>query len=335
MADYGTFTLNALRPNGTGVYDAQVRILNASLVDVTSVLFGVASGRTDSSGNVTKWLTSTDHLEFGQTYTIQVIAHGFELWETETSTAFNGNGQFTANLIPLPASTDYTITEPADGPLSSMEPIICLVTSPNDFDFEYINAIVEHPDGKVSISQGIVDKAELTATIDIRNRVTLGVRPLLVSAPAHTREDTEFSTKVDVTFSSISPEAETPIPGSFSRLVAHTESPEGETDLSSYASLSNQRWIVPAEPVIAFRGYYRDVMFWLTAPSLSGYILAATFYDADGQVVNTTTTDLVESDYVQRYQIDTNPADTVVKAVLVILSGESPITKQLTVLYRD
>lgn len=335
MAGYGTFSLNAFRPNGTGVSNAQVRILNAAGADVTSTLFGVASGRTDASGNVTKWLTSTDRLPVGQTYTIQLIADGFQLWETTTSTGFNGDGTYTVNLIPLPPSTEYVINEPLDGPLSSMEPIALSVTTPNDFDFEYINAIVTHPNGKSSIAQSVVDKATSTANLDIRNRVTLGVRPLLVSAPEHTRPDTEFSTKIDVTFGSISPEAEVIIPGSFSRLVAHTEPPDGEEDLSSYASLTNQSWIVPAEPVYAFRGYYLDVMFWLTVPSLAGYTLTAVYYDGAGQVVATSTVNLTESDYVQRYQIDTNPDESVVKAVLVINSGTSAITKNLTVLYRD
>lgn len=332
-----TFSLDALRQNGTGIANAQVRILNASGVDVTSVLFGVASGRTDATGNVTKWLTSTDRLPVGQTYTIQVIATGFQLWETTTSTGFNGDGSYLAYLIAEAASNDYTITAPGNGPFSSMAPIVCSVESPNTtLDWEIIAATVTGPDGSASIIQAPIDKVTNQAVIDFRNRVKLGVRPLLVPGDDLSREDTDFSTYVDVSFSSIRPEEQANLSGSFRRAVAQTLPPDGQDDLSVYTLLTNQQqWIVPSEPVLVFRGFYRDVMFWLQAASLPGYTMQVQYYDYAGTLTQTTTDAIAESDYVQRYRINTNPDDTTQKMILTILSGASPVSKPLTVLFRD
>lgn len=349
------FKLTALRPNGSGVEGATVRILDAAHLDVTSSFFGTGlpiTPVTDSQGLLTKlFLVDTQQLPAGQVYTIQVIADGFSPWSFQTATTFIGAGDFTANLVRPDVLEGYTITEPTTVPASSMIPIITTVVSPNSFTWEYIRCMIEGANGKTSTIEAPVDKLTDRAIIDFRNRIALGTRPLLVPGTDLSREDTDFSTVVGVSFSSLSEEGETPITGdfdsedfdsgdfgtdpSFTQLVAATLPPDGQTDLSSYVTPTERSWIVPPGPVIAFRGYYRDVMVWLTVPSLPGYVLHTSYIDGSGEEVSSVVQDLTESQYVQRIRLDTDPAAGISKAELFITSGDDLITKTLTVLYRD
>ncbi|GAB3643940.1 hypothetical protein [Spirosoma arcticum] len=338
---FGSFVLKALRPNGTGVASARIRVFDADSNEVTATLFGGGQIVTDSSGFYTKVIglssrVPINQVPINQVYNIQVTAPGYSLWQAFTNASFTGPGEFTANLTQQPAQTNYTITEPPAGPLSSMVPILCEVESPNDFDWEIIAATVTHPDNKTSIIQAPVDKATGTARLDIRNRVQLGVRPLLVGGTALSLPDTDFSTSVEVTFRSINPEGETVINGSFTRLVAHTLPPGGQTDLSDYVSATDRSWIVPADPVLAFIGCYRDVMLWLPITGEgASYVLTATYYNAEESLLTTETADLTESDYVQRIRLNTDPAATCTKARLSVTADGAILTKPLTILYRD
>ncbi|MBD2704421.1 hypothetical protein IC229_27520 [Spirosoma sp. BT702] len=338
LPTFKAFNLTALRPNGDGLSGAQIRILNATSVDVTNVLFnsmGIdVAPFTDTFGKVNKVFLSTFGLPSGQVYTIQVLARGYEPWSVTTDTTFIGAGAYTANLTRSTVTVGaYSVTNPGAGFMSAMTPLVCMAESPGDYEWEYIRATVGKSNGDISAIESPVHKTDLTTRIDIRNRLNLGVRPLLVDTGL-TRDDTDFSDKVEVSFTSLSEEGEAEIPLGFIVSVAQTLPPDGETDLNKYAAPALREWIVPAQPVIAFRGYYRDVSIWLAEDPDESFQLVTTYYNAAGGEVSTTTDDVNQSDYVQRIRVNTDPAATVEYAVLQIFDGEQAATKPLTIEYR-
>ena len=330
------FQLTALRPNGTGVAGAQIRVLSSAGVDVTAQLFGTSQLITDSLGVWTGRETGSSGDLLYTNATIQVIAPYYETWSMSYPFAVIGIAHLTANLVRVSSSDDYTITAPSVSFVSSMAPILFTVQSASTFPWENIVARIEKLDGTVSIIEAPVDRVTHRATLDIRNRINLGARPFLVKEPDVSRPDMDFSDKVTVTISSLTEEGETAIDAEgFELYVAATLPRDGETDLAAYVSRDHQPWLVPSLPVYANRGHYRDVMIWLPVPSLPGYVLTTTYYNGAGTVVSTTTDNLVESPYVQRIRINTDPVVNVVRSVLSIKSGTTVITQPLTVLYRD
>lgn len=331
-----SFKLTALRPNGTGVAGAQLRILTNAGTDVTAQLFGSAQLITDSfgvwagreTGEIGPALVYTDA-------TVQVVANHYQTWETTYPFVVLGIAHLTANLVREESADTYTVTPPDADYMSSMVPIVCDVEAGSSFDYEYIQARVELQDGSSSVIEAPVDTVSHLATLDIRNRVNLGIRPFLVKEPAIARPDTDFSTVATVTLSSLTEEGEAAIEGGFNVSVAATLPPDGDDDLNAYVGTSNKFWLVPSTPVYAFRGWYRDVMVWLPIPSLPGYVLTTKYYNGAGEVVSTTTDNLTESPNVQRIRLNTDPEVGVVRAELVIKSGSSITIQPLSVIYRD
>ncbi|GAB3882754.1 hypothetical protein [Spirosoma agri] len=329
------FNLTVLRPNGSGVEGAQVRLLDAEGNDITASVWGTAELYTDSYGVFEAPIINGSIPADSTPFTFQVIAKGFAPWSFDTVGFAIYIGTFTASLELIASLSNYVITEPPAGPLSSMVPIVCSVRSPNDFDWEFIVATVTHPNGSSSKMRAPVDKATKQATFDVRNRVQLGLKPILVPLDQLSVPDTEFSTVIDVTFSSVTEEGETAITGTFKRLVAASLPPEGKYTLADYTSPVGRLWMVPASPPIVFRGYYRDIMVWLPVASQPGYQLNVTYYNAANQLINSFTSALTDSNYIQRIRIDTNPAANVAKVIFTITSGQDSIMQPLTVLYRD
>lgn len=329
------FQLTVLRPNGTGVAGARIRVLTAAGTDVTAQLFGQAELITDSLGIWKGRETGTigDALLY-QEATVQVIAQYYDPWQTTAPFTVIGISHLTANLTRTTIANNYTVTPPNSVYVSSMTPIVFQVESSSTYPWEYIRATVTI-DGVSSVIEAPVDKTTHLATLDIRNRINLNVRPFLVKEPAIARPDTDFSAVVTVSFSSLNDEGETSIGQEFTLSIAATLPPDGQTDLSIYVSRDHQPWIVPALPVIAFRGYYRDVMVWLPVPSLPGYVLTTKYYDRANSLLSTTTDTLSESPYVQRIRLTMDLDGNVARSELSIKSGTTAITQPLTVLYRD
>src|SRR5205823_328098 len=158
-----------------------------------------------------------------------------------------------------------------------------------------------------------------------------------------TRDDTDFSDIVEVSFRSLSPEGEVAVTytrpelgseddwqSSYFLPVAATLPPDGETDLSTYVAAIEREWIVPAQPVMAFRGYYRDVSIWLPQVPATAYTLRAEYFNGPGASVAVETATLTQSDYVQRIRLNTDPVPSAIRCVMAITDGAIQITKPLT-----
>lgn len=338
------FRLTVLRPNGSPVVGATVRLLNSAGTDVTAGFFLNILPTSDSGGFIIRPFTTFTGLPAG-IYTIQVMATGFATWSHVTDALFIGAADLTVNLAYPTQLGDYRISEPKK-PASSMIAIVSPVLSPNAFEWEYIRCKVEAPDNTFSVLEAPVEKLTGMAEVDYHNRIQLGTRPFLVADGELSRPDTDFSTVAHITFSSLSPEGETPITYTRPELegeddiqteywipVAHTLPPDGQSDLSSYVTSTNREWMVPAQPVTVFRGYYRDVMVWL--PVDLDYLLTVNYYDGSGGLVNTTTDALTSSPYVQRIRVNTDVDEAITRAELSITAAQTAITKVLNVNYRD
>ncbi|GAB3994603.1 hypothetical protein GCM10028807_32560 [Spirosoma daeguense] len=337
MSTYGIFRLTALRANGTPVVDASVRILDAGRHDVTILFFTGVSGypKTDASGQLEKFFViNGGALPTGQTYFIQVVALGFQLWETSTSTSFNGKGNFTANLLRSTSATGpYEIETPPVSHLSALHPIDIKGYSPTTgLDWELLKFKIDHSDGRTStLETPVVDGV---AQVDLQSRVRLHPRPNLVPDGQVALVDPDFSDRLEVSYSSISIEGPQTINGGFLFGAANMQPPGKDNDLSSYV-YGTIRWITLLPEPVVFRGYYSDVLLWLIEEGAE-YVLHTKYFNGANVMVGTEETEpLTGNPKVQRIRLNADPASTVKSAQLWVTNGEDVVSQTLTVRYRD
>ncbi|WP_018622087.1 carboxypeptidase-like regulatory domain-containing protein [Spirosoma luteum] len=335
MPQRGSFRITVTRQsNDSPIAGAFVRVLEGA-VDRTAEILGNSTVQTDAQGVFTWNNVPFEYvLVQNRTFTVQVQAVGFDTWSVNTNRV---NSTFAASLTRLlSAGSAYTLTLPESGYVSSLYPIdTAMQTGAADLDWELIGFHVTPSTGPSSILEAPV--IDGTASADLRTRLKFRPVPHLVPDGETALADPDFSDRLSVTTHSVSLEGDQTIDGGFLFSAANMVPSGPENDLSVYATGDNTsriRWITLLPEPVVFRGFYSDVMVWLTDTE-ADYNLTTTYYNGENEVVGSPVVEsLTHNVRVQRIRLGSTPPDGATYATLLISDDTAPVSHPLTVRYR-